>query len=91
MTDKNISINSIMQDCVTAIICPRGKYYPNKNYGSHIFECNGSTPCQELLAYARQAVSDISGVYVKGVSVDKDAAVFTLLINNEQRQVSINL
>lgn len=71
--------------------CPRGRYYPDKNFGSHILECAKDAESQELLAYARQAVSDFDGVYVKNVQTDGSGALFTLLINELQRQVKITL
>lgn len=91
MTDKSICIDNILVNCITAMKCPRGKYYPDKNFGSHILECSKNTENQELLAYARQAVSDIDGVYVKSVQTSGEQAVFTLLINDRQRQVTITL
>lgn len=91
MTDKSICIENILKNCVVAMKCPRGRYYPDKNFGSHILECSTNAESQELLAYARQAVIDFDGVYVKNVQMDGSGALFTLLINELQRQVKITL
>ena len=91
MTDKSISTDNILKNCVEAIKCPRGKYYPDKNFGSQILENVSHSTAPELLAYARQAVNDIDGVYVKNVQINGAQAIFTLLINDQQRQVKITL
>lgn len=90
MTDKSICIENIVESCVTAMKCPRGKYYPDKNFGSHILE-HADNGEEQLLAYARQAVSQIDAVYVKSVEMKGNDAIFTLLINDRQRQVTITL
>lgn len=91
MTNKTVCVTEILKSCVAAIKCPRGKFYPDKNFGSHILNVSDNRAKDELLAYARQAVSEIDGVYVKYAEISGENAVFTILINDEQRQVNIAL
>lgn len=91
MTNKTVCVTEILNSCAAAIKCPREKFYPDKNFGSQILNASDKMASDELLAYARQAVSEIDGVYVKSADVSGDNAVFTILINDEQRQVSIDL
>ncbi len=87
----NDCINSLLEDCVTALICPRGEFYPNKNYGSRIKRAKDRFDAEKLLAFARQALSEFDGIYVKNAAVNNDSADFILMINNQERQVSISL
>lgn len=91
MTNKTVCIDEILKSCTVAMKCPRGRFYPNKNFGSHIAEVSSNAFSDELLAYARQAVAEIDGVYVKSVEITGENALFTVLINEIQRQVNIAL
>lgn len=91
MTNKTICTDEILKNCIVAMKCPRGRFYPNKNFGSYILDEADKHFSDELLAYARQAVSEIDGVYVKSVDISGEKAVFTLIINDTQRQVNIAL
>lgn len=91
MTNKIVCTEEILKNCIVAMKCPRGRFYPDKNFGSHILNSADKVLSDELLAYARQAVSEIDGVYVKSAQISSGNAVFTLLINDEQRQVNIAL
>lgn len=44
---------------------------------------------QTLLCYARQAVSEMDGIFVKSAVKEKDNILFNILINHEEGQVSI--
>ena len=89
MKNKFIDINSILQDCFVAMLCPRGDFYPDKNFGSHIKYALKASGESELLAYARQAVHSMDGIYIKCACKGRDAVVFTVVINDAERQVSI--
>ncbi|MDE5984266.1 MAG: hypothetical protein K2H13_03325 [Eubacterium sp.] len=84
-------INTILEDCVTALVCPRTEFYPDKNFGSHIKRAKKLLDCEKLLAFARQALSEFDGVYVKSAIMKSDSADFLLLINDYEREVSISL
>lgn len=87
----NDYINSILENCVTALVCPRGEFYPNKDFGSQIKRAKGTMDAEKLLACARQALSEFDGVYVKSAVPNENGADFTVMINEEERQVCILL
>lgn len=89
MKNKFIDINSTLQDCFAAILCPRGDFYPDKDFGSRIKYALKSSAESEFLAYARQAVHSIDGVYIKSARKGAEAIEFTVVINDTERQVSI--
>lgn len=89
MCDRNPIIHRVLTDCVTAFICPRGEFYPDKDYGSRIIKNVVTADIQTLLCYARQAVSEMDGVFVKSAVKEKDNILFNILINHEEGQVSI--
>lgn len=86
----NDYINLILEDCVTALVCPRGEFYPNKDFGSHIKRGKGIIDAEKLLAFARQALSEFDGVYVKGAVINDNSADFIVMINDEEGRVSIH-
>lgn len=89
MSDKNPIICRVLTDCVTAFICPMGEFYPDKDYGSRIMKNIVTADIQTLLCYARQAVSEMDGIFVKSAVKEKDNILFNVLINHEEGQVSI--
>lgn len=91
MINSEELIGEILSGCVSAFLCPRGEFYPNKNYGSQIMKNKVSADSEKLLAYARQAVSDMDGIFVKSAYLDNLNVVFTVAVNDEERQVSIKL
>ncbi|MDD6728280.1 MAG: hypothetical protein PUE08_03555 [Eubacteriales bacterium] len=86
--DECDEISKLLSDCLYSLYCPRGKFYPKKDYGSLIRLCQSENEMY-LLAYARQALSAFDGVYVKSVAVEKGNFVFTLLINEQERTVTL--
>lgn len=90
MTNKTVCTEDILKCCLTALKCPRGKFYPDKNFGSHILSSVSNAETDKLLSYARQALSEIDGVFVKSVEINSNNAVFTIFINDVQRQVTIS-
>lgn len=91
MDEANPIITSVLNDCITAFVCPVGEFYPNKDYGSQIKRHISSIDKEHLLSYARQAIRNMDGVYVKTVSSDNAGVRFTVMINEEERQVHIPL
>lgn len=81
-------IEQIIKDCIGTISCPLGKFYPNKNYGGRL---NGERELGRLLAAARLAVAEMDGVYIKNGRIDDNTLLLSVLINNKERTVSINL
>lgn len=83
-------IEAALQNVRSALECRRGEFYPDKNFGSKI-NAEKKAPYEKYaLCYARQAVNDIDGVYIKSAEIKDGGAVFTVLINNEERQVAVN-
>lgn len=91
MSDYEPSVSSVLSDLVMALVCPRGEFYPNKNYGCQMMRNKNIIDSEKLLCYARQAVSDMDGVYIKSAQLNDKNAVFTVMINDESRQVSIEI
>ncbi len=79
----------IIKDCISALACPLGKFYPDKNYGSRL---NGQADINSLLCAARLAVNNIDGVYIKNGKTEDNKLILSVLINeNEERTVIIDL
>lgn len=85
---SNEEINKLLCDCLSAIYCPRGKFYPKKDYGS-LIQLHKADNEKYLLAYARQALADFSGVFIKAVKAEQNNLIFDLIINNEERTVTM--
>lgn len=81
-------INELLQSISTMIKTERGSFYPDKNFGSHIFG-TGTAGADDVLSLARQAVDGISGVYIKSAEINGGNYTFKVIINNEERQVLI--
>lgn len=89
MNNTNYPADTVLTDCITALICPLGEFYPNKDYGSRIRRSLAEPDKEKLLCYARQALSRMDGVFVKTAAWDGTNIIFTLMINDEERQASI--
>lgn len=82
-------IDGLLQNAFLRLKAKRGRFYPNKNFGSKIYELGTGSPLLAL-ALARQAVSDLDGVYIKECISDNGEYIFDLFVNNEERQVRIS-
>lgn len=80
--------DSVLNDCRMAVICPLGKFYPNKNYGNTLLK---SREVGELLSAARLAADDIDGVFIKNAEIKDNTILFDVMINDELRRLSINI
>ena len=88
---NDLTLETFLRSCVIAMRNPRGRFYPDKNFGSTLYALEDAENTRALLAAARQAVRELDGVFVKSASVDENSAVFEIYINNEKRRVSIEL
>lgn len=77
-----------------------GLFNLNKKKGSTVSASSVQTssaskhPYNQLagyMPYARQSVSELDGVYIKEAELAENEILFTILINDEKRQVSIAL
>lgn len=89
MNDVHKPSDTVLADCITALICPIGEFYPNKNYGSRIKYIMQNTNEKEMLCYARQALNSMDGVYVKNAKIQDKSILFSIMINDEERQAII--
>lgn len=90
MNRSNYFLKPILASCAAAFFCPRGGFYPNKEYGSKIKQNIACAQNNELLCYARQAVSGIDGVFVCSAAQNDGTVIFTVMINDEKQEVSVN-
>ena len=73
-------------DAMMVLCTRRGRFYPDKNYGSRVME---ATQPAVALAQAREALAQVNGVYLLNV-VDADYGyIFTLLVNGRESQVRV--
>lgn len=84
-------IDELLQDAMLLLTAGRGRFYPNKDFGSYI-KCISKEPFEEYaLAYARQALLKINGVSVKSAKKQNEGITFDLIINGEERQVTVQI
>lgn len=85
-------IDELLQTILLHLTARSGSFYPNKNYGSLLRVNELKQPKDKYaLAYARQTLDMLDGVFVKSASVSDDAVTFNLIINDKERQVSLKL
>ncbi|MGN0531740.1 MAG: hypothetical protein ACI4IN_02980 [Eubacterium sp.] len=81
-------IPRILQDVTMHLGIKRCKFYPNKDYGTAL-QGDMRPITRYALACARQALYNFDGVYVKNAVQNEDTITYYLVINNEERQVSV--
>ena len=89
--NENEQLFEILQSCVLVLNCPRLKYYPNKNFGSHLKAQGNDITVKLALDYARQAVKELDGVFIKSAGYCDDGIIFDVLVNNEEGEVTVKL
>lgn len=82
---KYADVDRVLNDTLMAIHCRYGKFYPNKDYGSLI----KNNELNSVLAGARYAVRNIDGVVIKSGSIVDDKILLDIIINDEERSVTI--
>jgi hypothetical protein len=82
-------IEEVLQNVKIVLTAQRGKFYPNKNFGSRLGDIDCQPFCEYALAYANQALDEIDGVFVKNVVQKENQVIFNITINDEERQVAI--
>ncbi|MGN0527867.1 MAG: hypothetical protein ACI4IE_01945 [Eubacterium sp.] len=87
--EKTEFIDEIVQSVILILTAHRGKFYPDKNYGSLLSDIICAPQDEYALCYARQALDSIDGVFVKKAQTVQDRYIFDLIINDEERQVEI--
>ena len=81
-------IEELLQNAVIALQAHRGSFYPDKNFGSQLKNAGSES---EFLAacYARQALSGFDGLCIKSAKIKDNGYAFTVLVNDQERQVLI--
>ncbi len=81
-------MDELLQEVALNISAERERFYPDKNFGSRIYNFKDADN-DYIAGLAAQAVSCIDGVYIKSVKrIDRNLE-FTVIINNLERQVLI--
>ncbi|MFR5875365.1 MAG: hypothetical protein ACLUFN_02620 [Eubacterium sp.] len=88
---KTDYIDELLQNIRLILTAKRGKFYPNKDFGSYIRDNAEEPKADYALNYARQAVSSIDGVYIKSSAMKENEIIFRLTVNGEEREVSVNI
>ena len=85
-------IDELVQNAYILLSAKLGRFYPNKSFGSRINELTSlQQPIDEYAeAYARQALAQLDGVYVKSAAVNNSQSVDVIIVANDtERQVNI--
>lgn len=84
-------LDEVIQMAKMLLVTHRGKFYPNKNFGSFLTS-NLPYPSDEYaLAYSRLALEGLDGVEVSSAHIENDVLYVNLTINSEEKQVIQNL
>lgn len=78
-------IEEILKNSVRCLTVKRGRFYADKNFGSKIRAIQSNA---EILAYARQSLDELDGVFVKSAVKNKNSVTFVLMVNGEERSVT---
>ncbi len=84
-------LDTLLQSAWIALRAERRRFYPDKEFGSRICQAQNEPLTETLTAYAAEALERVDGVYVVKTECSGSSAVFTLLLNGHERQVSIDL
>lgn len=77
--------DELLQNIAVVLRAERGRFYPDKNFGAHIF-----STADYALAFARQALYGLNGVYIKSAEETQNGFDFTVIINHSERQVFVS-
>ncbi len=81
---------ALVQAAQVLLRTARGRFYPNKDFGSQIASITRAPKSAYLEAYARQALDALDGVYVKEAHFEGSIAEITLVVNDEERLVRMS-
>lgn len=82
-------VEALLQAATLALCACRGKFYPNKNFGSRLALIDKEPAALYAVAYAREALDGLDGVYVKNAVLENGVYKIQLWINDEEREVLI--
>ncbi len=83
--------DELLQNAALAIGCKRGRFYPDKDFGSRL-----SMLCREPIeeyaeSYIRQALSALDGAFLKKVTRGDGVLTAEFEINGEEKEVVFQL
>lgn len=89
--EKARLMEQVLQDLRTALFCRRGRFYPNKEFGSTAAAAASSYPYHEnLLAAARRCLEKYEGVLVKNAHFENGQARLTIVFYGQETEVAIH-
>ncbi len=88
---KTEQTEALLQNIACAFFTERGKFYPDKDFGSRLREAVISGDCALAAACAAQSLYGIDGVYVKSAEPENGEYKITVGINDEERQVTVRI
>ena len=80
---------ALLQNAVQALTARRGRFYPNKEFGSRIREELQEPENAYALAFAQQALDAMHGVFVTKAEKNGNRIIFRLFLNNREEEVAI--
>ena len=80
-------IEELVQNAALALTAKRGRFYPDKNFGSRLSGLNREPFEEYAAAFIRQALYDLDGVFVKKVIKNEENIEVILIINDEEKEV----
>lgn len=83
--NNNDVIEEALKNAVRCFTVRRGEFYADKNFGSKI---RIEQTEAEILAFARQSVAEVDGVFVKSALKNNDGVTFEVTVNGEERTVT---
>ena len=84
-------IEELLQGVLLASKTPRGRFYPDKNFGSRLGEIDREPFEEYARAYISQAVDGLDGVFVKKVIKTEDEIKVQLLVNDSEEEVILEI
>lgn len=83
-------IDEIVQVAKMLLVTQRGRFYPNKDFGTYLKNDLPYPQDEYALAYARLALESLDGVFVSSAHVDNGKITVDLTINSQKKQVEQN-
>lgn len=84
--NNNDVIEEALKNALRCFTVRRGEFYADKNFGSKI---RIEQTEAEILAYARQSVAELDGVFVKSVEKGDGSVTFLIKINENVKAVTV--
>lgn len=80
-------IDEVVQAIKMRLVAQRGKFYPNKDFGSFLRQELPQPEEEYALAYARQALEGLDGVFVSSARLEDGTIYLGVAINAKEMQV----